>query len=186
MHAREELGVDPDDLPSPWVAAGSSFAAFALGALVPVLPYLLGADRLLAAVCCAGVALFVAGALVSRFTDRSALYTGLRQLLLGGARPRLTYVVGSAVGAGGLTGDGSSTAPGGDRGDSAREPQLDRHPAALAAHLDRAAVHLDERRTTYRPMPRPSRLRVAPAVGLRERLEQPRARPPASASCPRC
>ncbi len=100
VHAREELGVDPDDLPSPWTAAGSSFAAFTVGALVPVLPYLLGADSLLLAVALALLALFVAGALVSRFTDRGALYSGGRQLLLGGAATALTYAVGSAVGTG--------------------------------------------------------------------------------------
>jgi len=100
VHAREELGVDPDDLPSPWTAAGSSFAAFTVGALVPVLPYLLGADSLLVAVVLALLALFVAGALVSRFTDRGALYSGGRQLLLGGAAAALTYAVGSVVGPG--------------------------------------------------------------------------------------
>jgi VIT1/CCC1 family predicted Fe2+/Mn2+ transporter len=100
VHAREELGVDPDDLPSPWTAAGSSFAAFTVGALVPVLPYVLGADSLLLAVALALVALFVAGALVSRFTDRGALYSGGRQLLLGGAAAALTYAVGSLVGTG--------------------------------------------------------------------------------------
>lgn len=46
IHAREELGIDPDDLPSPLVAAVSSFGAFALGALLPLLPYLLGATAL--------------------------------------------------------------------------------------------------------------------------------------------
>ena len=51
VHAREELGVDPDDLPSPWTAALSSFGAFTVGALVPVLPYLLGGDRLLCRCC---------------------------------------------------------------------------------------------------------------------------------------
>ncbi|MCW2606579.1 MAG: hypothetical protein JWO60_1272 [Frankiales bacterium] len=100
VHAREELGVDPDDLPSPWTAAGSSFTAFSLGALVPVLPYLLGLSSLLVAVLLAGVALFVAGAAVSRFTSRSAVYSGLRQLLLGAAAAAATYVIGSAVGAG--------------------------------------------------------------------------------------
>ncbi len=100
VHAREELGVDPDDLPSPWTAAGSSFAAFTVGALVPVLPYLLGADSLLFTVVLALVALFVAGALVSRFTDRSALYSGGRQLLLGAAAAALTYGVGRLVGTG--------------------------------------------------------------------------------------
>lgn len=100
VHAREELGIDPDDLPSPWTAALSSFLAFTLGALVPLLPYLLGATALLVPVLLALVALFAAGALVSRYTDRGALYSGARQLLLGGAATGLTYLVGSAVGAG--------------------------------------------------------------------------------------
>ena len=99
VHAREELGVDPDDLPSPWVAAGSSFAAFTLGALVPLLPYLFGGSGLLVPILLALVALFVAGALVSRFTDRGSLYSGTRQLVLGAAAAALTYGVGSLVGA---------------------------------------------------------------------------------------
>ena len=99
VHAREELGVDPDDLPSPWVAAGSSFVAFALGAFLPLLPYLLGATSLLPAVILAALGLFVAGAMVSRFTNRTALYSGSRQLLLGAVAAGLTYLVGSAVGA---------------------------------------------------------------------------------------
>jgi len=98
VHAREELGVDPDDLPSPWTAAGSSFAAFTLGALVPLLPYLLGAATLLATVLLALLALFGAGALVSRFTDRGALYSGGRQLLLGAVAAALTYGIGTLVG----------------------------------------------------------------------------------------
>jgi VIT1/CCC1 family predicted Fe2+/Mn2+ transporter len=101
VHAREELGVDPDDLPSPWVAAGSSFVAFGLGAVLPLLPYLLGATTLLLSVVLAGVALFGAGAAVSRFTNRSAAYAGTRQLLLGGAAALVTYLIGSAVGAAG-------------------------------------------------------------------------------------
>ncbi len=100
VHAREELGIDPDDLPSPWVAAGTSFGAFAVGAMVPVLPFLLGTESLLLTVLLAGLALFLAGVLVSRFTDRTALYTGSRQLLLGAAATALTYGIGSAVGAG--------------------------------------------------------------------------------------
>lgn len=97
VHAREELGVDPDDLPSPWVAAGSSFAAFVAGALVPVLPYALGGSSLLLPVLLALVALFVAGAVVSRFTDRSAVSSGTRQLVLGGLATLVTYGVGSVV-----------------------------------------------------------------------------------------
>lgn len=100
VHVREELGVDPDDLPSPWVAAGSSFGAFTVGALVPLLPYVLGVVTLLVPVLLALLALFAAGALVSRFTDRGALYSGGRQLLLGGAAAGLTYAIGSLVGSG--------------------------------------------------------------------------------------
>jgi len=100
VHAREELGVDPDDLPSPWTASGASFAAFSVGALVPVLPYLFGAVTLLLPVLLAALALFASGVLVSRFTDRTALYSGLRQLLLGAAAAAVTYGIGSLVGGG--------------------------------------------------------------------------------------
>ena len=100
VHAREELGVDPDDLPSPWIAAGSSFVAFCIGALVPLLPYLLGARSLTLAVVLAGIALFLGGAVVSRFTNRTAFYSGARQLVLGGVAAGITHLVGQAVGTG--------------------------------------------------------------------------------------
>jgi VIT1/CCC1 family predicted Fe2+/Mn2+ transporter len=100
IHAREELGVDPDDLPSPWTAAGSSFAAFAVGAILPLLPYLLGASALWASAILSAVGLFVAGALVSRFTSRGWLYSGLRQLALGALAAAVTYGIGRAVGVG--------------------------------------------------------------------------------------
>lgn len=100
IHAREELGVDPDDLPSPWVAAGSSFAAFTVGALLPLLPYLFGASSLLATAILAAVGLFGFGALTARFTRRGWAYSGLRQLLLGGAAAAVTFGLGAAVGAG--------------------------------------------------------------------------------------
>ncbi len=98
IHAREELGVDPDDLPSPWTAAFSSFLAFTIGAVLPLLPYLLGATTLGASVTLGGLGLFVAGALVSRFTTRQWFYAGARQLLLGAAAAAVTYGIGSAVG----------------------------------------------------------------------------------------
>jgi VIT1/CCC1 family predicted Fe2+/Mn2+ transporter len=98
VHAREELGVDPDDLPSPWTAAASSFVAFALGALLPLLPYLLGASSLAVSLALAAVGLFAAGALVSRFTTRHWFYAGARQLLLGAVAAAVTYGIGSAVG----------------------------------------------------------------------------------------
>lgn len=98
IHAREELGVDPGDLPSPLVAAASSFTAFALGALLPVLPYLLGGRVLWPAVLLALVGLFGCGAAVARVTARSWWYSGLRQLLLGGAAGGVTFVLGALIG----------------------------------------------------------------------------------------
>ena len=98
VHAREELGVDPDELPSPWVAAGSSFTAFGIGAFVPLLPYLVGATSLWIAMILAGAGLFIAGALIARFTRHSWWYTGLRQLLIGGAVAAVTYGLGNLVG----------------------------------------------------------------------------------------
>ncbi len=102
VHAREELGVDPEDLPSPLLAAGSSFLSFAIGAFLPVLPYLLGAVDLWPAAVVAAVGLFTAGAVVSRVTARSWWYGGLRQLILGGAAAAVTFLVGSLIGASGV------------------------------------------------------------------------------------
>src|SRR3954454_2544112 len=102
VHAREELGVDPDDLPSPMVAAVSSFFAFAVGALIPVLPYLLGAGSLLPGLVVTLVALFACGAVVTQVTSRSWWYGGSRQMLLGAAAAGLTYLFGSLVGGAGI------------------------------------------------------------------------------------
>ncbi|MFK0115983.1 VIT1/CCC1 transporter family protein [Streptomyces sp. NPDC090994] len=98
IHAREELGIDPSDLPSPLVAAVSSFGSFALGALLPVLPYLLGASALWPAVVLALAGLFLSGAVVAKVTARSWWYSGLRQLLLGGAAAGVTYALGTLFG----------------------------------------------------------------------------------------
>ncbi|GAA4080798.1 MULTISPECIES: VIT1/CCC1 transporter family protein [Streptomyces] len=98
IHAREELGIDPSDLPSPTVAAVSSFASFALGALLPLLPYLLGATALWPAVLLALVGLFGCGAVVARVTARSWWFSGLRQLALGGLAAALTFGIGSFFG----------------------------------------------------------------------------------------
>jgi VIT1/CCC1 family predicted Fe2+/Mn2+ transporter len=99
IHIREELGVDPDDLPSPWTAAFSSFAAFSIGAFIPVLPFLLGFTSLTVAVLLTALGLFTTGALVARLTTRPMWYGGLRQLLLGGAAAAVTYGVGTLFGA---------------------------------------------------------------------------------------
>ncbi|MFB7995490.1 VIT1/CCC1 transporter family protein [Streptomyces sp. NPDC056002] len=98
IHAREELGIDPGDLPSPTVAAVSSFGSFALGALLPLLPYLLGASALWPAVLLALVGLFACGAIVAKVTARSWWFSGVRQLALGGAAAGVTYLLGSLFG----------------------------------------------------------------------------------------
>ncbi|AYG83501.1 hypothetical protein DWB77_05698 [Streptomyces hundungensis] len=98
IHAREELGIDPSDLPSPTVAAVSSFASFALGALLPLLPYLLGASALWPAVLLALVGLFGCGAVVAKVTARSWWFSGVRQLALGGAAAALTFGIGTFFG----------------------------------------------------------------------------------------
>jgi VIT1/CCC1 family predicted Fe2+/Mn2+ transporter len=101
VHAQEELGVDPDKLPSPWQAATSSFLSFAVGAFVPLAPFLVGgAHALLVAFLLAGLALFGAGALVSRFTGRTVLFSGARQLLFGAATAAVTYGIGAGIGTG--------------------------------------------------------------------------------------
>jgi VIT1/CCC1 family predicted Fe2+/Mn2+ transporter len=98
VHAREELGVDPGDLASPTLAAASSFVSFAVGALVPLLPYLLGATSVLPALAVTLLALFGCGAVVARVTVRPWWYAGLRQVLLGAGAAGLTYLVGLLVG----------------------------------------------------------------------------------------
>jgi vacuolar iron transporter family protein len=98
VHAREELGVDPYDLASPRLAAASSFAAFAVGAFVPLLPYLLGATVLLPAALLTVLALFVCGAVVARVTVRPWWYGGIRQVLMGVGSATVTYTVGALIG----------------------------------------------------------------------------------------
>jgi VIT1/CCC1 family predicted Fe2+/Mn2+ transporter len=100
VHALNELGLDPDDKPSPWTAAISSFFCFAVGALIPLLPFLLGAPRLELALLCGGVGLIAAGALSARFTPRPWWSAGLRQLLFGAVAAGATYLIGVAIGAG--------------------------------------------------------------------------------------
>lgn len=100
VHAREEFGIDPEDLASPTLAAVSSFLSFSVGAFVPVLPYLLGAGTLVPALVMTLIALFACGALVTAVTSRPWWYGGLRQALLGAVAFTVTYGVGLAVGAG--------------------------------------------------------------------------------------
>jgi vacuolar iron transporter family protein len=100
VHAQEELGIDPHETPSPWVAAISSFVCFSAGALVPLLPYLFGVHLLWLALVAGAVGLFVAGVLTARFTNRPWWSSGLRQLVLGVAAAGVTFLIGTLVGAG--------------------------------------------------------------------------------------
>ena len=97
---REELGLDPDELGSPWGAAGGSFVAFALGAAIPVAPYfvLAGSSAFLVSIGLSLVGLFAVGAGVSLLTGRSALFSGGRQVLIGAGAAAVTYVVGLVIG----------------------------------------------------------------------------------------
>jgi len=97
FHLVQELGVDPSEKPSPWIAAISSFAMFAIGAIVPLIPYLLGFESLWAGVICGGVGLMIAGGVAARFTSRPFWWASLRQLLFGGIAIAATYVVGTLV-----------------------------------------------------------------------------------------
>jgi VIT1/CCC1 family predicted Fe2+/Mn2+ transporter len=97
---REELGLDPDELGSPWGAAWSSFISFAVGALVPLLPFLLGVgfNALVASLAFSFAALFAVGAAVSLVTGRGFLFSGLRQVVIGAVAAGVTYAVGSVIG----------------------------------------------------------------------------------------
>lgn len=98
VHVREELGVDPDDLPSPVLAACSSFLAFATGALVPLVPFMFGASGLMAAVVLSVLGLFLLGAAVARMTARPWWLGGLRQLVLGVGAAAVTFGIGHVLG----------------------------------------------------------------------------------------
>jgi vacuolar iron transporter family protein len=95
VHVREELGVDHHELPSPYTAAAASLLTFAIGALIPLLPYLLGFASLAAALILAAIAAFIGGGLVARITARPFWRGALRQLALAAAAAGLTYLIGS-------------------------------------------------------------------------------------------
>jgi VIT1/CCC1 family predicted Fe2+/Mn2+ transporter len=97
FHLVQELGVNPSEKPSPWIAAISSFVMFAIGAVVPLLPYLLGFESLAAGLVCGGIGLAIAGGIAARFTSRPFWWASLRQLVFGGIAIAATYVVGTLV-----------------------------------------------------------------------------------------
>ena len=99
--AREELGIDPDELGgSAWTAGATSFCLFTAGAIFPVAPFffLAGTSAVIAALALSGVALFSIGAATSVFTDRTILFSGMRQLLIGLAASGVTYGIGHLIG----------------------------------------------------------------------------------------
>jgi VIT1/CCC1 family predicted Fe2+/Mn2+ transporter len=99
VHTREELGVDPGDLPSPLLAGVASLLAFSIGALIPLLPWLVGVPALAATLALTTVALTAGGMVVGRLTGRPVIRSGLRQLLLGGLAIAVTFGVGHLIGA---------------------------------------------------------------------------------------
>ena len=100
--AREELGLNPDELGSPWGAATFSFVSFAIGAIIPVLPFLMlrTGGALPASIAATATALFAVGAMLSLFTGRQAWLGGMRMLLIGGAAGAVTYLIGGLLGVG--------------------------------------------------------------------------------------
>lgn len=98
--AREELGLNPDDLGSPWGAALFSFSAFALGAAVPLMPFLFasGSNSMIIAIVLTALSLFGVGATLSLFTGRNALWSGARMLGIGASAGAVTYMIGKILG----------------------------------------------------------------------------------------
>jgi VIT1/CCC1 family predicted Fe2+/Mn2+ transporter/rubrerythrin len=97
---REELGLDPDQLGSPWRAAGGSFVAFAIGAMVPVIPFLFGGGPTIVALSLilSFSSMFLVGVGVSLLTGRSAIFSGLRQVAIGATAAGITFLVGRLIG----------------------------------------------------------------------------------------
>jgi VIT1/CCC1 family predicted Fe2+/Mn2+ transporter len=98
VHTREELGVDWQELPSALLAGCASLVAFSIGALIPLLPYLLGFSDLLVSLLVTAVALVAGGMVVGRLTGRPLVYSGLRQLALGSVAVAVTFAIGKLIG----------------------------------------------------------------------------------------
>ena len=97
VHLVREIGVNPDEKPSARLAATASFAMFTLGALIPLLPYLLGYGSLAAGLACGAVGLLIAGGLSARLTRKPAWWAASRQLLFGAGAVAATYLIGLLV-----------------------------------------------------------------------------------------
>jgi VIT1/CCC1 family predicted Fe2+/Mn2+ transporter len=99
-HAREELGVNPDELGSPYKAAGSSAASFAIGAIVPLMPWFFtqGAVAVTASLVIGALAAICIGVGLARFTGRSWVHSAFRQLMVTVAAAAVTFGVGKFLG----------------------------------------------------------------------------------------
>ena len=97
FHLVQELGVDPTEKPSPKVAAASSFLMFAIGAIIPLIPYLLGFESLAAGLLFGGVGLLIAGGMAAHITKQAVWFGAVRQLLFGAVAIGATYLVGSLI-----------------------------------------------------------------------------------------
>jgi VIT1/CCC1 family predicted Fe2+/Mn2+ transporter len=98
---REELGLDPNELGgSPYAAAASSFLLFALGAIIPLIPYFVtsGTAAVIGAIGCAALGLFAIGALITLLTGRNAIFSGTRQLIFGLSAAGVTFLLGRLIG----------------------------------------------------------------------------------------
>jgi len=98
--AREELGLDPSALGSPWTAAASSFLAFSCGAAIPVIPYFMTSGNLafIASALVCALSLFVIGGLISLFTGRNFFFSAFRMVAIGALAAALTYSIGKVLG----------------------------------------------------------------------------------------
>jgi len=99
--SREELGIDPDELGgSAWEAAITSFFLFAVGAIVPVIPFIFlsGTTAVIVSIIISAFGLFAIGAAITLMTGRSVLYSGMRMVLFGLIAAALTYGIGRLIG----------------------------------------------------------------------------------------
>ena len=96
-HMREELGLDPGDLPSPQTAAAASLVLFAAGALIPLFPFLAGFPVLQVALALAGLSAYAGGAAVARLTGRPAVLGGLRQFTAAFLATGMAFLIGHLV-----------------------------------------------------------------------------------------
>jgi VIT1/CCC1 family predicted Fe2+/Mn2+ transporter len=99
-HAREELGVNPDELGSPYQAAGSSAASFAVGAILPLFPWFItqGAVAVVASLLLGALGAIIIGVGLARFTGRSWLHAAFRQLTVTVAAAAVTFAIGKGFG----------------------------------------------------------------------------------------